>query len=162
MSKIVENNALLAVIRIRGRVGFYFKIKETLDMLNIRRVNYMTLIPSTSSYLGMLKRAKDAITYGEINVETLAHLLRKRGELEGRKRLTDKYVQENSEYADIEDFAKAIIEGKAKLTDLPGLKKFFRLHPPRKGFKSVKRGYKEKGDLGYRGEAINELIVRMA
>jgi len=157
-----EKKTMLAVIRIRGTVGFYYKIKETLDMLNIRRKNYMTIIPNTPSYMGMLKRAKDTITYGEINLETLTYLLEKRGELRGKQRLTDEYIKENSEYKSIEEFAKAVYEGKAKLSDVPGLKKFFRLHPPRKGFKSVKRGYNEGGDLGYRGEAINELIVRMA
>jgi large subunit ribosomal protein L30 len=36
------------------------------------------------------------------------------------------------------------------------------MHPPKKGFKtSVKRPYKSKGELGYRGEKINELAVRM-
>ncbi len=35
------------------------------------------------------------------------------------------------------------------------------LHPPRGGFKSVKRSYANGGDLGYRGEKINELIGRM-
>ncbi len=161
MSKTIEENALLAVIRIRGRVGFYFKINETLQMLNIHRPNYMTLIPNTSSYRGMLKRAKDAITFGEINADTLAHVLRKRGELEGHQHLTDEYIKEHTSFKNIDDFAKALVDKKAQLTDVPKLKKFFRLHPPRKGFKSVKRGYNEKGDLGYRGEAINDLIVRM-
>jgi large subunit ribosomal protein L30 len=35
------------------------------------------------------------------------------------------------------------------------------LHPPRGGFRSVKRPYGNGGDLGYRGEKINELIRRM-
>lgn len=35
-----------------------------------------------------------------------------------------------------------------------------RLKPPKKGLRSVKSRY-PKGDLGYRGAAINELIKRM-
>ena len=42
-------------------------------------------------------------------------------------------------------------------------KKFFRLHPPRKGFerKGIKIPFKLGGALGYRGEKINDLIKRM-
>jgi large subunit ribosomal protein L30 len=42
------------------------------------------------------------------------------------------------------------------------MKRFFRLHPARKGYKAFKKGFAEGGELGYRGSAINELIVRMA
>ncbi len=38
--------------------------------------------------------------------------------------------------------------------------KVHRLKPARKGLKSIKRHY-PKGDLGYRGAAINDLIKRM-
>jgi len=37
----------------------------------------------------------------------------------------------------------------------------FRLNPPKKGYKSIKKSYKEGGALGYRGEKINNLIQRM-
>ena len=35
------------------------------------------------------------------------------------------------------------------------------LHPPRGGFKSVKRPFARNGDLGDRKEAMNELVERM-
>jgi large subunit ribosomal protein L30 len=36
------------------------------------------------------------------------------------------------------------------------------LHPPTKGFKGkIKKSYSAGGELGYRGEKINELIKRM-
>lgn len=35
------------------------------------------------------------------------------------------------------------------------------LHPPRGGMRSIKRPFNAGGDLGKRGEAINELITRM-
>ncbi|MCK4973572.1 MAG: uL30 family ribosomal protein, partial [Candidatus Heimdallarchaeota archaeon] len=67
MSEKQETPKLLAVIRIRGRINVFYKIQQTLDMLNIRKTNYMSVFPSTPSTLGMLKRAKDHITWGEIN-----------------------------------------------------------------------------------------------
>lgn len=38
--------------------------------------------------------------------------------------------------------------------------KVLRLHPPSKGYRSVKKHF-PKGDLGYRGDKINELLGRM-
>jgi len=157
-----EKPELLAVIRLRGTVNVHYKIQETLKMLNIRRSNYMTLIPNTSSYQGMLKKARDFITWGEINQEVLEHVLKKRAELEGREQLTDKYLKTNTVYPTIKSFSKALIKGDATLIDIPKLKRFFRLHPARKGFRAIKKGFAEGGDVGYRGKAINELVVRMA
>ena len=44
-----------------------------------------------------------------------------------------------------------------------GEKKFYRLQPPRKGFgrKGVKVPFTIGGGVGYRGEAINDLLKRM-
>lgn len=162
MSEKQDTPTLLAVIRIRGRINVFYKIQQTLDMLNIRKTNYMSLFPNTSSTLGMLKRAKDHVTWGEINQEALEHVLRKRGEIEGKIRLTDKFVKENSDYPTIKSLSKALMNGETIIQKVPNLKKFFRLHPARKGYKSVKRSFADGGDLGYRGSAINELIVRMA
>ena len=52
--------------------------------------------------------------------------------------------------------------GKAKLADA-GIKPFFRLAPPRQGFGKIgiKKGFAEKGALGYRGKEINALLKKM-
>ena len=162
MSQKQKTSHLMAVIRLRGTINVYFKVSETMDMLNVRKTNYMTVIPSTSSYLGMLSKSKDFLTWGEINQETLEHVIRKRGELEGRNKLTDKFVKENTPYPTIKALSNALLKGDISIGDVPNMKKFFRLHPARKGYKAMKKGFAEGGDLGYRGEAINELIVRMA
>lgn len=162
MSNKQEKTELYAIIRIRGTVNVQQKVKETLKMLRVERPNYMTLIPNSSSYRGMLKKAKDAITWGEINKDVLVHVLKKRGQLEGRNPLTDEYLKENTDYESISAFADALLAGEASLKDIPTMKQFFRLHPARKGYRGVKRGFAEGGELGYRGIAINPLIVRMA
>ena len=52
---------------------------------------------------------------------------------------------------------------KKELNDIPGLKRFFRLKPPEKGFekKGIKKQYSLGGVLGYRKGKINELIRKM-
>ena len=45
----------------------------------------------------------------------------------------------------------------------PSAKKFYSLHPPRGGFerRGIKKPFKLKGALGYRGDKINDLIRKM-
>ncbi|WP_048149438.1 50S ribosomal protein L30 [Palaeococcus ferrophilus] len=152
--------AKVAIVRVRGRVGVRREVKDTLAMLRLHKVNHMVIVDDTPSYKGMIQKAKDYITWGEIDRETLAKLLRKRGRLSGNRRLTDEYVQEKLGMS-IEEFAEKVVNGEMKLSDLEGLKPVFRLHPPRGGHKTIKRTFKEGGALGYRGEKINELLERM-
>ena len=153
---------VFAVVRIRGRVDVPPDVKTTLKLLRLHKKFHATLVDDKPSYIGMLRKVQDYVTWGEINYATLALLLRRRGRLEGGAKLTDDYVKKYG-FSSIEEFAKAIVEGKAKITDIPKLKPIFRLSPPSGGFKgTIKRHYKDGGELGYRGEAINELIERMA
>jgi large subunit ribosomal protein L30 len=154
--------AKLAVVRIRSGINANTDVRDTLDLLGLTRVNHCVVVDDSGSNAGMLQKAKDYITWGEIKSETLEHMMKKRGRLVGDKRLTDDDVKSKSGFQSIKELAEAIVSGKASFGSLPGLKKVFRLHPPRKGFRSTKRPFKDIGDLGYRGEKINELIVRMA
>jgi len=151
---------LLAVVRLRGSIGVNRKIEDTLKMLRLHKKYHCVVIPDTPSYRGMLQVVKDYVAYGEIDAETLSMLLRNRGRLKGDKRLTDEYVKEKTGYESIEEFAKAVVEGKASLKDLPDLKPVFRLHPPRGGLKSIKKPYGYGGDLGHHKE-IKKLLYKM-
>lgn len=164
MTKETETtNALIAVIRLRSSIGLRKEAQETLTMLNLTRVNHAVLLDKRGSYLGMLQKAKDAITWGEIDAPTLARLLRKRGRLEGNRHLTDAYVAKHTGHKSIVDLAKALVSFETDLSGIPKLKKVFRLHPPSKGFRgSIKRTFQQKGELGYRGPNVNELLKRMS
>jgi len=70
--------AKLALIRIRGLVDIKHEIRDTLDMLGLYRRNYCVVVENTPSNLGMVAKAKDYITYGEIDDETLKALHAKR------------------------------------------------------------------------------------
>lgn len=143
---------MIAAIRIRGLVGKDKKVKNTFQRLRLRKKHVLVLLPEKPETLGMLKKVKDFITYGEIDKGTLKELLEKRGRLAGDKKIEG--LQE--------DFVDKLLEGTAKLEDVK-IKPFFRLHPPKKGFGAggIKKSVKEKGALGYRGKDINVLIRRM-
>ncbi len=152
---------MIAAIRIRGLINVNRDIEATMKMLHLTRPNHLTLIQENPSYMGMLQKVKDYITYGEIDNEVLIELIRERGILIGNKKVTEDYIREQTTYDSIEAFARAMIEDNAEYRELPNVKPLFRLHPPRKGYKSVKRHFKAGGSLGNRGTAINDLIRRM-
>jgi len=148
--EIPKHQKLFAVVMVRGVVGTNRKLKDTLMMLRLNRINHCVIVPKNQNYDGMLHKARDFITWGEIDKETLEKLISKRGRFVGDKRVTDlRYAKE---------LAQFILSGKpVKET---GIKPVFRLSPPSKGYRSTKALY-PKGSLGYRGEKINELIKRM-
>ncbi|MDF2956136.1 50S ribosomal protein L30 [Candidatus Alkanophaga liquidiphilum] len=152
---------MYAVVRLRGTVGVRADIKDTLKMLRLHKVNHCVLVEENEYYKGMLQKVKDYVAWGEISKETLKQLLELRGRLDGGKRLTDEYVKEHTPFSSIKELAYAIYEGKLKIKDVPGLKPVFRLHPPRKGHRGIKKSFKEGGELGYHGEKINELLYKM-
>jgi large subunit ribosomal protein L30 len=151
----------LLAIRIRGGVNAHKKIESTLRMLRIDKTNYATLLDDRPSNMGMLQKVKDYVTWGEPSIDIITQLIEKKGQLAGRKKITETTLT-NMGYKSFKDVALEIYEGRIDSHKLDPIKPFFRLHPPKKGFKcSIKRPYKSDGELGYRGEAINDLAKRM-
>ena len=151
------------VIRVRSDRGVKPKIRDTMSMLNLTRVNHAVLIPDTPAYAGMLHKAKDYITWGEVDADTIATLISERGRLVGDKPVTNSSVKSGSDYSTIKALSKAIASGDAGTGDIDGMKPVFRLHPPRgpKGGGGSKRSFTVGGALGFRGEAIADLAGRM-
>ncbi|MEM3839218.1 MAG: uL30 family ribosomal protein [Candidatus Micrarchaeaceae archaeon] len=133
-----ETNKLLAVIRVRGRIGVRRDIGETLKRLNLKSPNNMILLPATSSNVGMIKKCNDFVTYGEADPAIIEKVLSKKGIKAGKEAL------------------ESIAKGEKPLA-MP-----IRLHPPAHGYEGTKVPFSRKGALGYRGSAINKLIARMA
>ncbi len=133
------DNKIIAAIRVRGRVNVRHEIAETLNRLRLKRVNNCVLIKMNDSYKGMIDECSSYITYGEVDEQSLGRLIKSSG---------------------IKADPKEILEGKY---DMKELKKSLpiRLHPPRRGYRSIKRTVKQGGALGYMGPAINGLIQRM-
>ena len=131
----------LAVIRLRGRTGIRKDVEATLTHLNLRRINHCVIVEESPVALGMLRKAKDYITWGQIDTETLNTLVEKRGE------------------------TAAIIRNNRKAFSLSGkdYKPYFRLSPPKGGLgrRGIKAAFVKSGALGNRGEKINDLLKRM-
>lgn len=128
-----ESKGKLALVRIRGLSGVKKQIDDNMKLLKLFRKNYCVVVDNNETYAGMCRKAKDFITWGEIDDETYKLLKEKRGQV-------------------IKDKSGKDIE-----------RPFFTLHPPRKGYgkKGIKVNFKIGGALGYRGSKINDLIQRM-
>ena len=150
-----------AVVRIRGHSGVRAEIEDTMRMLRLTRANHCVVLPETEEIKGMLQKAKDHITWGEVSEETLARMIKFRGRLVGDRPIDDETVKESTPFGSIMAFAKGIAKGEAKYVDMKDVKPLFRLSPPKKGYEGIKRAYGAGGALGYRGEGINDLISRM-
>jgi len=163
------SKAIIA-IRLRGQVNLDQKRKETLHRLHLTRVNHAILIDDRPEYIGMLDSVKDYVTWGEIDMETLAKLLAKRAYVVDPNRepktkkplLTDKYIATHTQYRGIKDLSEGIVKGQIKISNVPNLIPVFRLTPPSGGFQfSIKRPFKSRGELGNRGDAVNSLLLAM-
>jgi large subunit ribosomal protein L30 len=151
----------LAVIRVRGTININTDIKDALRMLHLTRANHCTIIPEGQPWHGTLLKVKDYVTWGPVDEKTVVELLTKRGRLSANRPLTAAHLAENTPFKTVEELAKAIVDQKADLRKLKGVKPLFRLSPPKRGYEQIVHDYKTGGTLGDRGAKINDLIKRM-
>ena len=152
---------VFAVIRVRGTVNIKPDIKHTLKLLRLTRTNHCVLIEENKVMKGMLQVIKDYVTWGEIEKEKLLKLIISRGKLKGDKRVTDEYIKSATSIDNIDKLSESIYKNKFNYKDIPDIKPLFRLNPPKNGYEGIKKSFKNKGALGYRGKEINKLIEKM-
>lgn len=140
---------MFAVIRIRGTVRTKKEMKDAFRMINLEKKHRCVLVPEKPEFIGMILKIKDFVTWGNISEEILSELVRKRARTLHNEKIDETKVGE---------VLKKINEGKAGEA---GLKPYFRLSPPRKGFKRSLKQHYPRGALGDRGKDINELLKRM-
>jgi large subunit ribosomal protein L30 len=161
MTGMTEKDKCLAVLRLRGSVNISRELEYVFALLHLHRKNHVTLMRDSPSNLGMIRKIKDYATWGEVSPAIISQLLQQRGFLKGNQRVTDAAVEARLGYASIANLGTALHGLKADLWRLPDFKPVFRLHPPKGGFRgSIKQPYPQ-GELGYRGDAINDLLVKM-
>jgi large subunit ribosomal protein L30 len=160
--KVETPKKRIAVVRVKGKPGLKVGIKKTLQFLRLYKKHHCVIISSTPTQIGMLETLKHVATWGELDNETCKLLFEKRGRVAGKKPLTDAYVKEKIKCS-LAEFATKYMNFQAELDNVPGMKKFFKLSPPRQGFekKGIKTPFSMGGVVGYRKEKINNLIQRM-
>ncbi|WP_281194942.1 50S ribosomal protein L30 [Halorubrum sp. F4] len=151
-----------AIVQLRGEVNVNEGVVDTLDMLNVGRVNHATFVPETDSYRGMITKVNDLVAFGEPTVETVAATIERRGEpLEGDADVDDDWVAEHTDYDDVAALSDAIVAEETTLRE-QGLSPTLRLHAPRGGHDGIKHPIVEGGELGrHSTEEIDALLEAM-
>jgi len=137
---------MILVIRISGLVEVPREVNETLFRMRLRRKYSAVLLRESAENLKLLKNVRNFVAYGDINDETLALLLEKRGHSLEKKKIDGKTIAAQLKNKDLEDLK---------------IKPFFRLHPPIGGIDSKIHFPLKKGVLGDNKEKINLLVRRM-
>jgi len=151
---------MYAVILLRSNVGVKKPIKDTLELLRLHKINHCVFLEENDYNKGMLQKVKDFVAWGEVDKETLITIMKERGRLAGNTRLKDVSL-EDTPFGSLDKFVEDLLSGKANFSDIPMLKPVFRLHPPRKGHKGIKKSFNAGGELGYHGDKINDLLLKM-
>lgn len=155
-------NVLLVAIRMRGQVNKSNDVKKTLALLRLHRSHHAVLLKATKPVNGMLAKVKDFIAFGPIDKPTLIAMLKKRGQLQGRRPLPEDGLKKLAGVASWDELADALMTFKLDYPDIKKIVPVFRLHPARGGFyKGIKTQFSDGGALGFHGNDINALVEKM-
>ncbi len=149
------------MVNMRGLVNTRAPVSKTLEQLGLLRRFNATIVPKNNVYLGMLQAAKEHVAWCELDLKTAEDLLKNRFEFSGGKKVTEENLK-GSGFKSFSDLADSLVSGKTSLNDNLGFRQFFRLSPPRGGFKrSIRRQFGEGGILGPNNElpAIVEKMI---
>ncbi len=153
---------MIAVVQVRGEVNQAGGVRDTLEMLNLGRVNHATFVPDTDAYRGMVTKVNDYVAHGEPSADIVALLVERRAEpAEGAADVDDTWVAEHTDYGDVSALATALVEEETTLQE-QGLSPTLRLHPPRGGHDGLKNPTVDGGQLGpHSTEEIDALLEVM-
>ncbi|MFB6162842.1 MAG: 50S ribosomal protein L30 [Halococcoides sp.] len=134
-----------ALVQLRGEVDMTGSIEDTLEMLNLGRVNHATVVPETDAYEGMIAVVNDYVAHGEPSADVLGEVIERRGEPTDADSV--EAALEAAGYDDAQAAAEALLAEEITLDEL-GLEPTLRLHPPRGGHEGIKQPIPEGGQLG--------------
>jgi len=146
----LEVEGKVAVVRVRGIRNIKPKIRKTFELLRLDKPNQCVLVNGNPKLMGMINIVKDYVAYGVVSSDTIYKLIKKRGEKGG------KLVRTLFEDDELKSLSEKIFLG-APVNEF--VNQVFRLHPPRSGYKNIKKAY-PLGDLGKRDD-MNRLVLRM-
>jgi large subunit ribosomal protein L30 len=140
----------LLVVNMRGLVNTRRPVRKTLEQLRLIKRFNATIVPDNEVYRGMLESAKEHVAWCKLDAKTAEALLSKRAESSTGNRVDESVLRKkDSEFSSFSDLATALAGGKTTLSEDLGFRQFFRLSPPRGGFKrSIRRQFGEGGILG--------------
>lgn len=154
------------VLRIRGMNRVPPKERKTLDLLRLTKPNTAVLLVNNESTKRMLFLVRNYVAYGHIGINTLRHLVYKRGLCKKDNEthyLTNEVIEDtfNGKFTCVEDLISALWFN----NDFRDVNRFilpYRLNCPKGGFRGKKAcQFVMGGECGFQGNMIEDLIMRM-
>ena len=151
---------LLLVLNIHGKINSSASVRKALSELKVEKKFSASVVTDDPATVGMLRLCKDYVAWTPIEGELLTALFEKRGMVSTRSKL-DVEALSAMGFKKYSDLADKMLNEHLRLSQVEGVRPFFRLSPPRGGFKtSLRRQFSEKGILG-RNPKLPELVRRM-
>jgi large subunit ribosomal protein L30 len=152
--------SLILVVNLHGAINSASGVRKALGELKVLRKFTASVVSDDATTVGMLKLCKDRVAWAPVGPELLAVLLKKRGMVTESKSLDSASLKKLG-YASYDDMATKMVKGGLRLSAVAGIRPFFRLAPPKGGFKhSMRRQFSEKGMLGSNPN-LEETVRRM-
>ncbi len=151
---------LILILNIHGAINTSSGVRKTLTELNVIRKFTASVVTDDVNTMGMLKLCKNHLAWTQADSELLTMLLKKRG-MVSESRSLDAVALKSMGYKDHADLADKMLKGGIRLSAVAGIRPFFRLAPPRGGFKStLRRQSSDRGTLGGNPK-LGDIVRRM-
>lgn len=144
-----QGNGSLLVVNLRGLVNTRTPVSKTLEQLKLLRRFNATIVPDNEVYRGMLESAKEHVAWCKLENPIAEKLLTQKLEISNGRKVTPQELSEEFGLSSFSELAGRLVAGEARLGGTPRVRQFFRLGPPRGGFKrSTRRQFGQGGILG--------------
>ena len=151
---------LILAVNLHGQINSSAPVRKALNELWVAKKFSASVVPDDPATVGMLRLCKDYIAWAPVEAGLLADLLSKRG-MASTARPLDKAALKKLGISDHKELAAKMLKDQARLSAFAGVLPYFRLAPPRGGFKrSLRRQFTEKGELGSNPK-LEEIVRRM-
>ncbi len=152
--------ALILVVNLHGAINSSAPVRKALNELRVAKKFSASVVPDDAPTVGMLRLCKDYIAWAPLEEALLGDLLKKRGMVSTSKPLDAASLKELG-YKKHEELAARMVKEQLRLSAVKGVVPYFRLAPPKGGFRaSLRRQYTEKGLLGANPK-LEEIVRRM-
>ncbi len=151
---------LLLVVNLHGQINSSAPVRKALNELWVAKKFSASVVTDDAPTVGMLRLCKDYVAWCPIDEGLLTDLLKRRGMVSSSKSLDADNLKELG-YKKHEDLAARMLKEQVRLSAVNGVLPYFRLAPPKGGFKmSLRRQATERGLLG-NNPKLDAIVRRM-
>ncbi|MDE1853039.1 MAG: hypothetical protein KGI38_04730 [Thaumarchaeota archaeon] len=151
---------LILVVNLHGQINSSSGVRKALNELWVAKKFSASVVTDDLPTVGILRLCKDYVAWAPVEEGLLTDLLAKRGRVSTARPLDQASLKQLG-YKDHKDLASKMLKDQVRLSALAGVLPYFRLAPPKGGFRrTLRRQFTEKGLLGSNPN-LEEVVRRM-